>query len=68
MNYIEKASTQKEMVEALKVEVMALRRDLEALTTAIVESAHIMGWPKDLLRSHGIRAFDKQNDKLKIRQ
>lgn len=41
---------------------------LEQLTNAIIDSAHLMGWPKDVLESHGIKAFDKKFDKLKIRQ
>lgn len=41
---------------------------LDQLTNAIVESAHIMGWPKDLLEANGLKAFDKKLDKLSIKQ
>lgn len=48
--------------------VAAIAQELKELKNAIVESAHVMGWPKDLLASHGIKPFDKTTDTLKIRQ
>lgn len=56
-------------IESMKQsDTQLLSSRLDQLTHAIVESAHIMGWPKDLLESNGIRAYDKKTDKLSIRQ
>ena len=55
-----------EKIEAQSVSAIA--QELKELKNAIVESAHVMGWPKDLLASHGIKPFNKETDTLKIRQ
>lgn len=60
-------NTDKKRIEALEDKVDLLEARINKLTKAIVESAHIMGWPKDLLEKQGIRAFDKDVDKLSIR-
>lgn len=68
MNDIEKASTQKDRIAALEAEVAQLKVMIERIAGAVVDSAHVMGWPRDLLESHGLKAFDKTKDVLKIRQ
>ena len=45
-----------------------LEAKLNHLTGAIIESAHVMGWPKDLLMAHGLKPFDKDTDKLSIKR
>lgn len=54
--------------EGSNTDIAHLLARIDQLTKAIVESAHVMGWPKDLLESHGIKAFDKNTDKLRVKQ
>lgn len=60
-------NTDKKRIEALEEANQALSDRVDRLTKAIVESAHVMGWPRGLLESQGIKAFDKSKDKLSIR-
>ena len=58
----------REDIERLENTVNTCMSRIDSLTNAIVESAHIMGWPRDLLEKQGIRAFDKEKDILSIRK
>ena len=60
-------NTDKKRIEALEQSLNDVNARLTNLTRAIVESAHIMGWPRDLLEKQGIKVFDVKNDKLSIR-
>lgn len=51
---------------ALQEKVRFLEARLDSLTNAIRQSAHIMGWPQDLLERQGIKAFDKTKEKLQV--
>ena len=54
--------------EGSNADVAHLLARIDQLTNAIVESAHVMGWPKDLLQANGLKPFDKNTDKLSIKQ
>lgn len=51
--------TNKDRFDSLDQKVNDLETRLTNLTEAIRKSAHVMGWPSDLLERHGIKAFDK---------
>lgn len=53
-------------ISKLEKEVATLTANLNALTNAIRQSAHIMGWPVDLLERQGIKAYDKKVEKLDV--
>lgn len=60
-------------IEALEIgssleRIEQLEKRINDLAAAIIESAHIMGWPKDLLEANGLKPFDKKTDKLSIKK
>jgi hypothetical protein len=59
-------NTDKKRIEKLEVDVAELSIKLELLTNAIIQSAHVIGWPKDLLIKHGLKPFDKKTDTLRV--
>lgn len=54
-----------ESVESVVNANLELAKKLSELTEAIRKSAHVMGWPRDLLEKHGIKAFDKTTESLR---
>jgi len=60
-------NTDKKRIEALEAANEELGARIDKLTRAIVESAHVMGWPRGLLEGQGIKAFDKSKDTLSVR-
>ena len=65
-NEIKTRNIDKKRIEALEEYVQLLSSKLNALTSAIRQSAHIMGWPQDVLERQGIKAFDKDSEKLQV--
>jgi|DEB0MinimDraft_6_1074348.scaffolds.fasta_scaffold03492_4 hypothetical protein len=65
-NEIKTRNIDKKRIEALEESVQLLSSKLNALTSAIRQSAHIMGWPQDVLERQGIKAFDKDSEKLQV--
>lgn len=59
-------AAKQEDVEELKDRITLLEVRLDSLTNAIRQSAHVMGWPRDLLERQGISAFDKTKEKLEV--
>jgi len=65
-NEIKTRNTDKKRIEALEESVQLLSSKLNSLTSAIRQSAHIMGWPQDVLERQGIKSFDKDSEKLQV--
>lgn len=59
-------NTDKKRIEKLETDLTELSSKLNRLTQAIRQSAHIMGWPRDILEKQGIKAFDKKTEKLQV--
>lgn len=57
--------TNKERFDIMEKRIETLENNLNQLTEAIRKSAHVMGWPRDLLEKHGIKAFDKTTESLR---
>lgn len=67
LDEVKTRNTDKKRLEALEQANTELCARVDRLTKAIVESAHVMGWPRGLLESQGIKAFDKTKDRLSVR-
>lgn len=59
-------NTDKKRIEVLEADISNLSDRLNKLTQAIRQSAHIMGWPQDLLERQGIKPFDKKKETLQV--
>ena len=55
--------TQKGEIAELQSQVKELSVRIDALVNAIRNSAHAMGWPRDLLTREGIIPFSKEERK-----
>lgn len=60
-----KEAKTEDRTELLEKRIETLENNLNQLTEAIRKSAHVMGWPRDLLEKHGIKAFDKTTESLR---
>lgn len=63
----QRRNTVNRRIEALELANQELTSRMDKLTKAIIESAHIMGWPKSILEGQGIKTFDKTKDRLSVR-